>query len=172
MKKLVFIGVLLMCTAMDVRAQGSLDRFFAKYAHDTSFTVINISPKMFSLFSRIQVNSDDTQARRVMQVARELTGLWIITKDRAPNSMQLFREAERMLPPHFEELMTIRDHGQNIRFMVRQGKDRVIHELVMLIGGGDEFFALSLTGNIRLDDLSKIAGDMNIQGFDKLKDVK
>jgi hypothetical protein len=42
----------------------------------------------------------------------------------------------------------------------------------MLVAGGNEFFAMSLTGNIDLNEISKIAGDMNIQGFDKLKDIK
>lgn len=41
----------------------------------------------------------------------------------------------------------------------------------MLIGGSHEFLAMSLTGDIDLNEISKIAGNMNIEGFDKLKDV-
>lgn len=149
-----------------------MNRFFEKYEPDTSFTIINISPQMFRMFSKVDLNTGDRQADQILDVAKKITGLRIITKSNATNSMQLFKEASTSLPRGYEELMTVRDHGSNLKFMVSQGPNGIIHHLVMLIGGDHEFFALSLTGNLDLNEISKIAEDMNIEGFDQLKNVR
>jgi hypothetical protein len=168
-------GIIVVCLlTLQVGAQprNPLSRFFDKYEPDTSFTIINISPQMFRMFSKVDLNTGDRQADQILDVAKKITGLRIITKSNAPNAMQLFREATGLLPQGYQELMTVRDHGDNLKFMVSQGPNGIIHHLVMLIGGGNEFFALSLTGNIDLNELSQIAGSMNIQGFDQLKNVR
>lgn len=172
MKKLCFLTLCCLVT-MTVRAQQDpLEKFFRKYEPDTAFTIISISPKMFNLFSKVNLQTGDDQAQEILGVAKNLTGLHIITRENAPNSMQLFREAAGSLSGNYDELMSVRDHGMNVRFLISQDDRGVIHHLIMLVGGGPEFFALSLSGNIDLNQISRIAGDMNIQGFDKLKDVK
>lgn len=169
MKKIVILAFLCLISSTLWAQQDPLGRFFNKYEQDTSFIIINISPKMFNMFSKINLNSGDKQADQVMDVAKKLTGLRIITKDNTQNGMQLFREANNLVPKNYEELMTIRDHGNDVRFLVNPGA--VIHNLIMLVGGNNEFFALSLSGDINLNELSQIAGNMNIQGFDQLKNV-
>lgn len=67
--------------------------------------------------------------------------------------------------------MSIRENGSNLRFLVKQDPSGDIHELVMLLDSDKQFLAMSLTGTIDLKELSQIAGTMNIQGFDKLKDL-
>lgn len=172
MKKIIIFLSLCVISLSLKAQQHPLERFFDKYEPDTSFTIINISPKMFNMFSKVNLNTGDRQAQQVLDVAKKLTGLRIITKDNARNGMQLFREASSMLSSNMEELMTIRDHGNDLKFLVDQDKNGIIHTLIMLVGGANEFFAMSLTGNINLNEVSKIAGDMNIQGFDQLKNVK
>lgn len=173
MKKIFLLAV---CWAAALGASAQQDdplgNFFRKYEPDTAFTIISISPKMFSLFSRIDLNTGDAQAQQIMEVAKNLTGLHIIVRENAPNSMQLFREAASQLNGKYDDLLTVRDHGINFRFLAAQDSRGIIHHLIMLAGGGPEFLALSLSGNIDLNQISRIAGDMNIQGFDKLKDVK
>ena len=84
---------------------------------------------------------------------------------------QLYREASHFLSAQYEDLMTVRHEGNDLRFMIKEGANGHIRELIMLIGGSHEFLAMSLTGDIDLNEISKIAGNMNIEGFDKLKDV-
>lgn len=169
MKKIAIFLVFL-SSGLQVMAQDSpLDRFFDRYEQDTSFTVINISPRMFQMFS--QVAGSAAQQDQVLDVARKLTGLRILTKDNCPNGLQLFQQASALLSRHYQELMTIRDKGSNLKFLVNQDPSGTIRELIMLIGGDQQFFAMSLTGSIDLHELSQIAGSMNIQGFDKLKDL-
>lgn len=171
MKKILIIISLSLISIAVWAQQDPLNRFFNKYEQDTSFTIINISPKMFNMFSKVNLNSGGRQADQVLDIARRLTGLRIITKENTPNGLQLFREANALLPKNYEELMTIRDGGNDVKFLVNPGSEDMIHNLIMLIGGKNEFFALSLTGNINLNELSQVAGNMNIQGFDQLKNI-
>lgn len=169
MKKITVCLVLVLGGLHAMAQDSPLDRFFDRYEQDTSFTVINISPRMFQMFS--QVAGSSAKQEQVLDVARKLTGLRILTKENCPNGQQLFRQASALLSRNYQELMSIRDKGSNLRFLVKQGHSGDIRELIMLVGGAKQFFAMSLTGNIDLNELSQIAGNMNIQGFDKLKDL-
>lgn len=172
MKKIAF-SFLLVFAGFQVLAQESpLDRFFDRYEKDTSFTVIHISPRMFQMFSQVAGSVAQQEGQeQVLDVARKLTGLRILTKDPCSDGLQLYRQASALLSRHYQELMSIRDKGSNLRFLVKQDPSGDIHELVMLLDSDKQFLAMSLTGTIDLKELSQIAGSMNIQGFDKLKDL-
>ncbi|GAA4305628.1 DUF4252 domain-containing protein [Compostibacter hankyongensis] len=170
MKKLI-ISLLIVTGYVSAQAQANtLARFFQRYEKDTSFTIISISPKMFSLFSKVETG--DPEADRIMDVAKKLTGLHILANEHTRNGTKLFKEANALLSGEYEELMTVRQQDNDLRFMVKELPNGNIGELVMLIGGAQQFFALSLTGNINLEEVSQISGAMNIDGFDQLKQVK
>lgn len=166
MKKIVFLLAFTLSSA-SLWAQGSFDKFFAKYADADGFTVINITPKMFSMFSKVDVNDPDGQ--KVMQVAKKLTGLRIITAEDADaaTSKKLYREAASYLTKDFQELMSIKNEDTDLKFMVRENAKGNIAELVMLVGG-DEFVAITVNGDFSLADLSGISDNVKITGFDKL----
>jgi hypothetical protein len=174
MKKVILLAALCLCSTTLLWAQQKpLAKFFNKYQSDTSFTIVDISPKMFRLFAQMSSDSANQQTDEVMNIAKKLTGLRIITKDHPANSIKLFKEADGLLSgKSYENLMTVRDDGDHVKFLINQGNDGVIHHLIMLVGGNDEFVALSLSGDINLSDISKIAGSMDIHGFNNLKDLK
>ncbi|UYQ95142.1 DUF4252 domain-containing protein [Chitinophaga horti] len=167
MKKIIMLLAFTLTTA-SLWAQSSIDKFYQKYANDESFTVINITPKMFTMFSK--VDSNDPDAKKVMQVAKKLTGLRILVNEGGKDANRLFHEASGLLSKDFEELMTIKDKETNLKFMVKENAKGNIAELIMLVGG-DEFVALTITGDISLSEISSIAKDMDISGFDKLTAV-
>jgi len=169
MKKIILLISLCMFTTTVWAQQDPLNNFINKYKSDSTFTIVNISPQMFRLFAKM--NSDSTD--HVMDVAKKLKGLRIISKDNARNSKKLFDEANAALSgKNYENLMTIRNHNDHVKFLANQGADSLIHNLIMLVSDNNNFTAISLTGDIKLDELSKIAGSMNIQGFNNLKDLK
>jgi hypothetical protein len=167
MKKIVMLLAFTFATTA-LWAQSGIDKFYQKYANDESFTVINITPKMFTMFSKIDANDPD--AKKVMSVAKKLTGLKILVNEGGKDANRLFQEANAMLSKDFEELMTIKDKDTNLKFMVKENAKGNIAELIMLVGG-DEFVALTITGDISLSEISNIAKDMDISGFDKLSQV-
>lgn len=152
--------------------QGSvIDRFFQKYENDRNFTLVSITPKMFSMFAK--VDAGDAEAKNMMKVIQKLKGLRILAKEDTKDGPRLYKEAAAFLGSDFEELMTLRDKDSDLKFMVKEnGKNGNISELIMLVGSSSEFMAMSLVGDIDLNEISLIAGSVNIQGMDKLKNIK
>jgi hypothetical protein len=171
MKRSLLILLLLACSSLPLLAQqGSvIDRFFQKYEDDRSFTLVSITPKMFSMFTKVDVN--DADAKSMMKVIQKLKGLRILVKEDTKDGPRLYKEATAALTHDFQELMTVRDKDTDVKFMVKENKRGNIEELIMLVGGSGEFVAMSLVGDIDLNEVSQIAGSMNIQGMDKLKNV-
>jgi hypothetical protein len=170
MKRLLLALLLVIAGTPLFAQQGStIDRFFSKYENDQSFTLISVTPKMFSMFTKLDTNSEDGQ--NFMKVIKKIKGLKILAKENS-NGNGLFKEATSLLTKDYEELMTIRDGKQDLRFLVKENAKGNIAELIMLIGSTEEFMAMSLVGDIDLAEISEIAGGMDIQGFDKLKKLK
>lgn len=171
MKRFMLL-LLLAVTSMQLFAQqgSGIDRFFEKYESDQSFTLISVTPKMFSMFSKLDINSNE--GKQFLQIVKKIRGLRILAKENTKGGNLLFKEASAMLNKEFEELMTVRNGKDDLRFMVKENAKGNIAELIMLVGSDNEFLAMSLVGDIDLNEISQIAGSMNIEGFDKLKNLK
>lgn len=54
--------------------------------------------------------------------------------------------------------------------MIRENGDK-ISELLMVMGGPDEFMVLSVFGDIDLKQISRIGRKMNVSGLEKLENM-
>ncbi|MFN7792892.1 MAG: DUF4252 domain-containing protein [Cyclobacteriaceae bacterium] len=172
MKK-VMLGVVMM-VLLSVAAQAQNDviaKFFNKYDGDESFSKVSISGKMFSMMANIDGNTEDEKA--MISAISKIKGLKILKKDDARNSRELYKEALSMVPTgQFEELMTVRDKDKDMKFFTKESGGK-ISELVMVLGGNEEFLVMSLFGEIDLKEMGKIGKSVNIDGLqnlDKMKD--
>jgi len=173
MKKQIILILLLVIAGLRLSAQGqgsAIDRFFQKYEEDRSFTLVSVTPKMFSMFSKLDINTGEGQ--QFMQVIKKLRGLRILAKEDTKEGPRLYREAAAFLTKDMEELMTVRDDKTDLKFLVKENAKGNIAELIMLVGSDDEFVAMSLVGDIDLNEISQIAGNMNIHGMENLKKLK
>lgn len=168
-----YLQIILTCIAALVFSLHSyaqddaIGKFFNKYVNDERFTVVSVSPRMFRLFSKIDWDSASAEVKEVVQ---NLTSLRILSTETTPQ--QFYQEATKKIDMRqYQELMTVRDKGSNVRFLVQQ-TGNTIHELLMLVGDKDEFMLMSFTGNIDLDKISKLGQAMNIKGMDQLGDLK
>ena len=169
MKRILMI-ICVLCSSELALAQSSIDKFFQKYQDDESFTVINITPKMFNMFSKFSV--DDPDAKKVTELASKLKGLRILIKEDTKDGQRLYHEAAKFLGSGMEELMSVRDKDSDLKFMVRENAKGNIQELVMLVGSSSEFVALTVFGDFSISEISEIAGGMNIDGFQNLGQLK
>ncbi|PUZ20654.1 protein of unknown function [Chitinophaga costaii] len=173
MKKLFLVAMLALFAMQTTFAQQSggsvIDKFFQKYSNDESFTLVSISPKMFSMFSKLDANDPD--AKQVLQIAQKLRSMRILAKEDTKDGAKLYKEAAAYLTNSYEELMTVRSKGNDVKFLTKENAKGNIEELIMLVGGDDTFVAISIVGDIDLNQISKIANGMNITGMEDLKQV-
>ena len=167
MKKLI-ITFLVFATGFSANAQDdAISKFFNKYLDDDKFTSIYVSGRMFEMFSEVA----EDQEQEMQNMAKELKGLRILSSDKI-NGKKMYNEAITSLSDKgYEELMKISEGSQEeLKFMVKETDGR-IDELLMLIGKEQNFFFMSIVGNINLRKLSKLASQMNIQGMDQLQQL-
>ncbi len=170
MKKLI-VGMIMMLSVGMAQAQNdAIAKFFSKYQGDESFSQVTISGKMFSMMANI--TGDTKEEKDMISAISKIKGLKILSKGEARNSRELYKEAISMIPSNsFEELMAIRDKDKDMKFFTKEAGGK-ISELVMVMGGNDEFMVLTIFGEIDLKEISKIGKSVNIDGLDNLDKIK
>ena len=168
-KSLIIIGIIF--TSFVAQAQDdAISRFFEKYQDDDDFTQVNITSRMFGLFTDMEVNDEEDQ--EVLDAISKIKGLKILVKDNAHDGRALYKEAFTKLPKsEFDELMSIKDGDQDMKFMIKE-KGNIISELLMIGGGDNEFYIMSIVGDIDLKQISKLSSKMNIDGLQNLEKLK
>ena len=171
MKKILFLLPLVLLLAKAAPAQNdAINRFFNQYMEDERFTVVFVSPKMFSLVSKISTDDEDWEKFR--EAIGGLTGLRGLTADSITTGMDLYHEALKKVPTNeYSELLTVRDGQENVRIWVKDSGN-IINELLLLVGAPQEFVLLSLTGKIDLDKISELSKGLDIDGVKQLEKVK
>jgi hypothetical protein len=166
MKKILMIA-LMMVAVNAVFAQDAISKFFSKYQSDESFSQVTVSSKMFNLFTNMEVESKEDQ--EVLNAISKLKGLRILAKENTSDARALYKEAFALIPTkEFEELMSVRDKDKDMKFYIKESGGK-ISELVMIMGGTDDFMVMSLFGEIDLKQVSKIGKKMNVEGLQKLE---
>lgn len=169
MKKITFTLVLALLLAINAQAQSDvIKKYFEKYADDESFTVVHISSKLFGLFAKVDPDMDPG----VSQVMKDLRGLRILVRE--ADGLKYYKEAAKVIDfDTYDELMTVRTDGENVRFYIKEA-DGQVDELLLLVGAPDNFVLMSFVGKIDLENISKLTEGMSIDvnGIDHLKELE
>lgn len=169
MKKMI-MTIATVGLALAVNAQSSvINEYFEMFADDESVTKMTINKKMFSLFAELDVNDDDY--KEFQEAVQGIDGMKLIVSEHASDPSGMYNKALKDINGSgYEELMSIKDAEENITFVVKE-KNSEIEELLMLMGGNKSFMLMSIYGKIDLNAISKMAGSMNINGMEKLKEL-
>ena len=164
---LSFFVILSTAIASFAQQEDAITKYFNKYIDDKSFSAVYISPKMFNMVSKIEIEDMEPE---VQEVIRSMKGLRILHTE--VNAMQYYQEALKTINTNeYELLMTARDNGENVRFMVKSNGDTV-QELLMVVGGEKNFAMLSFLGNIDLKKIGKLAKALNIDNLHYLDNLE
>lgn len=165
MNKLFSLLVVLFIATSANAQVDAIDRFFETYQDDDAFTMVYVSPKMFKMFAKVAGDELDTELQNLV---KDLKGLKILRTDK--DAVAVYKSAIKKIPTNeYELLMTARDDGQNVKILTKSKGDDVIEELLLLVGGANEFILVSFVGNINLNDLAKVASSLDIEGMKHLE---
>jgi hypothetical protein len=158
-------------------AQSPIEKLYAKYAGQEHFTSVNINKELFQMLMTIDVQGEGTEkVKEIQATMSQLDGLKILSFQDSTNKARLsdiYKEFSSHFPsPPYVELMSVRENGNNIRFLTRQETDGKILEVVMIADDDGEVTLLSLVGRIDLSTLSKLSKHMHVQGMDKLDQLQ
>ncbi|HMR44587.1 MAG TPA: DUF4252 domain-containing protein, partial [Saprospiraceae bacterium] len=171
----IVVIFLFVFAAVAAKAQNdAISKYFNQYVNDNRFTVVYISPKMFDMFTKLDIaelaGEGDKDAQIALEVAKDLRGLRILTTKETPD--KFYKEATQKIgTTGYESLMTVRSkEGENVQFFVKDNGGEIVHELLLFVGGG-EFVMLSIEGNISLKKIGKLAKMMDVKGAKHLEEL-
>ncbi|GAB5556982.1 MAG: hypothetical protein SchgKO_11950 [Schleiferiaceae bacterium] len=169
MKK-ILIALVVLGSSFSLSAQkdNAIDKYFSQYENDTAFAKVKINAKMFELFTEMEGSTEEQKA--MQETIGKLKGLKMLELDNDPRVEALYKEAIKKMNKNYEVLMEIEDE-EKITFYIDESGG-IIKELVMVMGGQNEFMILSLEGDIDLKEISKLSKSVNISGMEKLESVE
>lgn len=175
MKKLVISLVVIMILMPGAMiAQTAIDHLYDKYAGEEGFTSININPEMFKMLSNMDMNDSSEKAQEAQNVMEQLTGLKMLVyePDEGETNTEFLNEIKTLTKMEgFEEMMSVNEGDEVVKFLVKKGKDGKMSEMLMIVLEDNEAVVMSMSGNLDMKTISEISKSMNIDGLDKLEEI-
>lgn len=162
MKRLLII-LTLIGTSLAVQAQRAPIRaFYQKYKGMEDVENIQLSGWVLKLVATF---SDDEEAGKVLRHISRLRVLTMENGNLVPQAEfnQLLKQVRK---DKFEDLMHIREDGEDVQILIREDKDRIT-DLLLLVHDKDSFTMLSLEGALRFKDLKELKID--VEGGDQFQ---
>lgn len=172
MKKISLVLVsAFLAISLNLNAQSAVDKIFNKYNGTAGFTSVTMNKAMFEMISRMDASEEGKEFRDAVS---KLESIRILAMDSINNQgVNLYEVVMNALPKkEYKELMTIKEEGTDVKFMIREKGDIII-ELILIAGGPNEENALIvISGEIDLASIGSIAKNMNIDGLEQLEKLK
>ncbi|NLE35244.1 MAG: DUF4252 domain-containing protein [Bacteroidales bacterium] len=152
MKRILFAISLLTLTAALSAQRATLDDFFGRYDDREGYTSIIINGSILKSFvCSGQADDQDDITGKITSIR-----LVIRDKDKCKDSDAMIPELRNIIRRgRYEELMTVRDEGSDIRFMVKM-EDEMVRELVMMAEGHDSEVVAQISGRFTREEASGI----------------
>ena len=183
--RLIVALIAIMALPLTGTAQKSV---FEKYSESPDVTYVNIKPKMFQMLAKMGIQTDDPEAQAYMDMVKSITSFKTIITDNSAISADVSKWVKSR-STSLDELMEVKDDGTEVKFYVQEGKDvDHVKELLIFVTGIDkkmedkieingksrkiETVVVSLTGDIDLNEISKLTQKMNIPGGQHLEKKK
>lgn len=180
--KLIVLVMAIMLLPLTGMAQKNI---FEKYSDNSDVTYVSIKPKMFQMIAKMGINIEDAEAKAYMDMVQSITSFKTIVTDNQSISADIAKWVKSR-SGGLEELMEVKDDGTEVKFYVKEGKDADhVKELLIFVNGIDkmmeekieingkqrkiETVVVSLTGDIDLNQISKLTDKMNIPGGQHLE---
>ncbi|MEN3324337.1 DUF4252 domain-containing protein [Mariniflexile soesokkakense] len=185
MKKTIIVFVM---AIMLLPLSGMAQDIFEKYNDNSDVTYVSIKPKMFQMIAKMGINVDEPEAKAYMDMVKSITSFRTIVTDNKTISADISKWVKSR-SGSLEELMEVKDDGAEVKFYVKEGKDsNHVKELLIFVNGINkvmkesvdvngqqrrfETVIVSLTGDINLNEISKLTEKMNIPGGNHLDKKK
>ncbi len=178
-KSLILFAVAILLMPLTAMSQD----IFEKYSDNNDVTYVSIKPKMFQMLAKMDISTEDKEAQEYISMVNSITSFKTLATDNKAIAADVSKWVKSRTSS-LEELMEVKDDGMVVKFYVREGKDSDhVAELLMFVNGLEakmkdndinvngrsiETVVISLTGDIDLNQISKLTKKMNLPGGDEL----
>ncbi|WP_452598725.1 DUF4252 domain-containing protein [Pontimicrobium sp. MEBiC01747] len=182
-KTVVLFALAILLMPLTAMAQKNI---FDKYSDNEDVTYVSIKPKMFQMLAKIDIDTDDKDAKEFLEMVNSITSFKTMATDNKAIAADIAGWVKSR-SNSLEELMEVKDDGTIVKFYVKEGKDADhVKELLMYVNGLDEKMkdaniningkkrsietvVISFTGDIDLNQISRLTSKMNLPGGKELE---
>ena len=156
MKKIIILLLAFAVSMVSSAAQNSKKKIYSEYSGKPGVSAVYISPAMFKLMKSvpdIEINSQEVNFSRFI---RTLEGMYILNTSDQDIASRLAKDVESELRyGKHELLMEAIEENQTTRIYIVQN-DSIVSDLILLSRDGHSTSYISITGEMPLDELSKM----------------
>lgn len=156
MKKIIILLLAFAVSMVSSAAQNSKKKIYSEYSGKPGVSAVYISPAMFKLMKTvpdIEINSQEVNFSRFI---RTLEGMYILNTSDQDIASRLAKDVESELRyGKHELLMEAIEENQTTRIYIVQN-DSIVSDLILLSRDGHSTYYISITGEMPLDELSKM----------------
>ncbi len=178
MKKL-FLSILVLAFSFSGYAQDN--SIFDKFEDYDEVTTVVVTQKAFQMLKKI--SNDSKEGKEFNNLVSGLKNLKVFTTEDVKIAADMQATFDKYLKKaKLSELMRVKDKDANVKIYVREGKDDDhVSEFLMFVNevnasvkhngerGNPEVVIISLTGDIDLNNISKLTKEMNIPGGEHME---
>lgn len=170
MKKLRLIVLVFVFPLLVFSQHQTVNKLFEKYAGKEGFTTVYISKNLFKMIGEMNLDDPD-----IDELIDKLETIKILVSDSEfinEEGINFYDEIMTGLTiDEYDELLVVKEKDQDIKFLSKE-KNGIIVELLLVVGGKDENVLISITGNIDLKHISKLASSMKGTGMEHLEKLE
>ncbi|HLS31863.1 MAG TPA: DUF4252 domain-containing protein [Flavobacteriaceae bacterium] len=172
--KNIVIAILLLGYSLMSSAQ-NLD----KYEDMAEVNGVFITQHMFELLSKINMESEDAEEQRFVNLIENIDGLKVLTTVNQNIGVEMKTDVNAYIAAdELEELMRVKKDGKSLKFYFKPGSsEEKVSQLFMFMTKNEKaetrYVLLSITGDIDLNDIGELTGKLKgVPGAEELKNVK
>jgi len=157
---------------------------FDSYQTDDRVNYVSISPQMFSMLAKLNINSEDSEAKEFIKLVTQIKTFKLLRTDDPGISMifsdwtQAYVKEKKLM-----ELTRVRENEKKVYFYALQSDmDHIVAELVMLVQDEGEVSGISekesqtvillIQGSIDLFHIASLIKNLDLPAGDELKKLK
>ena len=157
---------------------------FDTYQTDDRVTYVSISPQMFSMLAKLNINNEDSEAREFIELVTQIKTFKLLRTDDPGISMIFFDWTKAYVKEKkLVELTRVRENKKKVCFYVLKSDiDNIVAELVMLVQDEGEVSGISekesqtvillIQGSIDLFHIASLIKNLDLPAVDELKKLK
>ncbi len=168
MKNIITLALLFF--SLMAQSQNFIDTHFPQYEDLEESTVIHVTAKSFELASFV-IPADDKEGEELREFIASVKSVDFVSVDALANAKDEYKRGNSILENGFEELMNIKEKGNRFSFYIDQEND-IVYELVGIGISEDEFFLVSVTGEMKLDVISSMISKIDSDQLKPLRKLK
>lgn len=162
MKKVIYTLAFAAFSMVSVFGQNNaIKTYFSDYLDREDVTTIMVSGKAFEMAQ--EINIDGEEGEQFKEMASQITGFTMIIEEDVSNALSKAKTARKKVKGSFEQLIEIKEKENNVVVLVEESNG-VVYEVLCIVGTNDEFILASLTGDMRLSDVSEMTKSFSSMG--------